>query len=487
MGQKSFLLLHILFALTLSLYTHSVLSRTLTSHSTAVLDVSASIQRTRDVFSLAPQSLNSTLFQPEATTSSSFSLSLHPRSSIHKSKDKDYRLLTLSRLERDSARVKSLTTKLELAINAVHQSDLNPVETSVELEEFETPLTSGASQGSGEYFSRVGVGRPVKPYYMVIDTGSDISWLQCQPCSDCYQQSDPVFDPSASSSYSPLSCNSKQCSSLEVSACSSGKCMYQVAYGDGSYTVGDFATETVSFGNSGSVNNVALGCGHENEGLFIGAAGLLGLGGGSLSLPSQIKASSFSYCLVDRDSPSSSTLDFNSASSGGSVTAPLLRNSRIDTFLYVGLTGLGVGGQMLSIPPSVFAVDESGRGGIIVDSGTAVTRLQTQAYDSLRDAFVKMTQNLPSTSGFALFDTCYDLSSMTRVSVPTVSFHFAGGKTLSLHPKNYLIPVDNAGKFCFAFAPTQGSLSIIGNIQQQGTRVSYDLAHSLVGFSPDTC
>ncbi|KAF8389697.1 hypothetical protein HHK36_024216 [Tetracentron sinense] len=32
-------------------------------------------------------------------------------------------------------------------------------------------------------------------------------------------------------------------------------------------------------------------------------------------------------------------------------------------------------------------MDESGSGGIIIDSGTAVTRLQTEAYNSLRDAF----------------------------------------------------------------------------------------------------
>ncbi|KAA8541184.1 hypothetical protein F0562_025209 [Nyssa sinensis] len=473
---KNNIILHVLFTFTFFLYCHSVLSRSLSSsesqdsHPTTVFDVSASIQRTLDVLSFDPQKSleESTQHQEEQSTTptSSFSLSLHPRSSLFKSQHKDYKALTLSRLERDSARVKSLTTKLEFAVNGISKSDLRPVETVVEPEDLQTPVTSGASQGSGEYFSRVGVGRPAKPFYMVLDTGSDITWLQCEPCMDCYQQSDPVFNPSASSSYSPLSCNSQQCSSLDVSACRSGRCLYQVSYGDGSYTVGDFATETVSFGNSGSVNNVAIGCGHDNEGLFVGAAGLLGLGGGSLSLPSQIKASSFSYCLVDRDSSSTSTLEFNSAPPGDSITAPLLRNSRVDTFLYVGLTGLAVGGQLLSIPPSVFEVDESGHGGIIVDSGTAVTRLQTQAYNSLREAFVQLTQNLPSTSGFALFDTCYDLSSMRTVNVPTVSFHFGGDKTLTLHPKNYLIPVDSAGKFCFAFAPTDGSLSIIGNLSK---------------------
>ena len=130
-----------------------------------------------------------------------------------------------------------------------------------------------------------------------------------------------------------------------MSSCRGGQCLYQVNYGDGSYTLGDFATESVSFGNSGSVKNVAIGCGHNNEGLFVGAAGLLGLGGGPLSLTNQLKATSFSYCLVNRNSAGSSTLDFNSVQLGGdSVTAPLLKNWKINTFYYGGLSGLSVGG-----------------------------------------------------------------------------------------------------------------------------------------------
>lgn len=488
----------IFVVLTVSLFPSFTLSRTLLSETTThtVLDVSASLQQAQAVLNFDPQTLQTsdqqqqleeevqTLTYPNA---SYFSVQLHPRGRLYKTPHKDYKTLVLSRLKRDTARVNSLTTKLQLALHGVKKSDLLPVQTELQPEDLSTPIVSGVSQGSGEYFSRIGVGKPSKPFYMVLDTGSDVNWLQCQPCSDCYQQSDPIFNPSDSTSYNPLTCASSQCSSLDVSACRSNKCLYQVSYGDGSFTVGDFVTETLSFGNSGSINTIALGCGHDNEGLFVGAAGLLGLGGGSLSLPSQTKASSFSYCLVDRDSGRSSTLEFNSAPPADSVTTSLLKNSKLDTFYYVGLAGMSVGGQAVSIPTSLFQLDASGNGGIIVDSGTAITRLQTQAYNSLRDAFVKLTQHLPSTSGVALFDTCYDLSSLRSVKVPTVSFQFSDGKSLQLPAKNYLIPVDSSGTFCFAFAPTTSSLSIVGNVQQQGTRVSFDLANSKVAFSPNKC
>lgn len=482
-----------LLSISFSFFLPTAFSRTKLTSPTATLDVSGSLQNTRGVLSFDPQSQTSFSEQEqeqrqEQTSSGSFSVRLHPRESLVRTPYREYKALVLARLGRDSARVDALASKLNLALNNVTRTDLTPLRTEIQPEDLSTPVVSGTSQGSGEYFSRIGVGTPAKQFYMVLDTGSDVNWLQCQPCTDCYQQTDPVFTPSSSSSYAALTCESPQCGSLEVSACRTGKCLYQVSYGDGSFTVGDFVTETVSFGDSGSVNDVALGCGHDNEGLFMGSAGLLGLGGGPLSLTKQIKASSFSYCLVDRDSSKSSTLDFNSAAPGAeSVFAPLVKNGKVDTFYYVGLTGMSVGGKTVSIPPSLFQMDESGDGGIIVDSGTAITRLQTQAYNSLRDAFVKLTPDLKSTSGVALFDTCYDFSSLSSVQVPTVSFQFTGGRSLALPAKNYLIPVDSAGTFCFAFAPTTSSLSIIGNVQQQGTRVTFDLANSRVGFTPNKC
>ncbi|XP_044488755.1 protein ASPARTIC PROTEASE IN GUARD CELL 1-like [Mangifera indica] len=463
------------------------------SYKTTILNVSASIQNTFNLLSLHPKTTQAFTEQEHSfgsvdSPSSKLSLQLQTRTSVWGTSQTDYKSLILARLERDSARVRSLSTRLDLAIKRVSKSDLRPLDNGLEFqpEDLEGPIVSGSSQGSGEYFSRVGIGNPPSQVYMVLDTGSDVNWLQCAPCSDCYQQADPIFEPTSSSSYSPLTCDTKQCKSLDESDCRNGTCLYEVSYGDGSYTVGDFATETITLG-SAKVNNLAIGCGHTNEGLFVGAAGLLGLGGGSLSFPSQINATSFSYCLVDRDSDAASTLEFDSPFPQNVVTASLLRNPELDTFYYLGLTGLSVGGKLLSIPESAFKIDETGNGGIIIDSGTAITRLQTDTYNSLRDAFVKGTQNLVSTSGMSLFDTCYDLSSKSSVQVPTVSFHFADGKSLRLPPKNYLIPVDSSGTFCFAFAPTTSSLSIIGNVQQQGTRVSFDLVNSLVGFSPDKC
>ena len=468
------------------------------------LDVAASLSAARAAVSADAVSLHQSAAAADVGKhsgssggkSGSLTLRLHSRDFLpgEQGRHQSYKSLVLARLRRDSARAAAVSARAALAADGVTGADLLPANATPVFEasaaEIQGPVVSGVGQGSGEYFSRVGVGSPARQLYMVLDTGSDVTWVQCQPCADCYQQSDPVFDPSLSTSYTAVSCDSQRCRDLDAAACrnSTGACLYEVAYGDGSYTVGDFATETLTLGDSTSVSNVAIGCGHDNEGLFVGAAGLLALGGGPLSFPSQISATSFSYCLVDRDSPSASTLQFGDSGAGSDVvTAPLLRSPRTNTFYYVGLSGISVGGETLSIPASAFAMDNSGAGGVIVDSGTAVTRLQSSAYSALRDAFLRGTASLPRTSGVSLFDTCYDLSDRTSVEVPAVALRFEGGGELRLPAKNYLIPLDGAGTYCLAFAATNAAVSIIGNVQQQGTRVSFDTAKGTVGFSANKC
>ncbi|KAK7258497.1 hypothetical protein RIF29_24076 [Crotalaria pallida] len=424
-----------------------------------------------------------TLSQPEPESllpdpdqpSSSSSLSLHLHHIDALSSNKTPHELFRLRLQRDAARVHSISGR----VNRTRSG-------------FSSSIISGLAQGSGEYFTRLGVGTPARYVYMVLDTGSDVVWLQCAPCRKCYSQTDRVFDPSKSRSYAGIPCGAPLCRRLDTPGCNSKKiCQYQVSYGDGSFTFGDFSTETLTFRGT-RVARVALGCGHDNEGLFVGAAGLLGLGRGRLSFPVQTGRrfnNKFSYCLVDRSASSkpSSVVFGDSAVSRTARFTPLIKNPKLDTFYYVDLLGFSVGGAPVrGISGSLFRLDQTGNGGVIIDSGTSVTRLTRPAYIALRDAFRVGASHLKRAPEFSLFDTCYDLSGQTEVKVPTVVLHFRGAD-VSLPASNYLIPVDSSGSFCFAFAGTMNGLSIIGNIQQQGFRVVYDLAGSRVGFAPRGC
>ncbi|OAY36165.1 protein ASPARTIC PROTEASE IN GUARD CELL 2 [Manihot esculenta] len=381
------------------------------------------------------------------------------------------------RLHRDMRRVASLIRRLAGTA-------------SYTVDEFGAEVVSGMDQGSGEYFVRIGVGSPPRDQYVVIDSGSDIVWVQCQPCTQCYNQTDPVFDPADSASFTGVSCSSAVCDRVDNSGCHAGRCRYEVMYGDGSYTKGTLALETLTFGRT-VVRNVAIGCGHVNRGMFVGAAGLLGLGGGSMSLVGQLggqTGGAFSYCLVSRGTDSSGALEFGrEAMPVGAAWIPLIRNPRASSFYYIGLSGLGVGGMKVAISEEIFQLNETGNGGVVMDTGTAVTRLPTVAYVAFRDAFVAQTGNLPRASGVSIFDTCYNLFGFVSVRVPTVSLYFSGGPILTLPARNFLIPVDDVGTFCFAFAASPSGLSIIGNIQQEGIQISFDGANGFVGFGPNVC
>lgn len=224
-----------LLCVSFSFFLPTAFSRTTLPSHAATLDVSGSLQNTQRVLSFDPRSQTPFSSEQEQeqrqkqTTPSSFSVRLHPRESLLRTPYGDYKALVQARFARDSARVDALAAKLTLALNNFTLTDLIPLRTELQPEDLSTPVVSGTSQGSGEYFSRIGVGTPAKQFYMVLDTGSDVNWLQCEPCTDCYQQADPVFNPSSSSSYMALTCESPQCGSLEVSACRTGKCLYQVS------------------------------------------------------------------------------------------------------------------------------------------------------------------------------------------------------------------------------------------------------------------
>ncbi|CAN1233744.1 Aspartic proteinase CDR1 [Linum perenne] len=59
------------------------------------------------------------------------------------------------------------------------------------------------------------LGTPPFPILAIADTGSDIIWTQCKPCSNCYEQNAPLFDPASSSTYQTVSCSSDTCASLD--------------------------------------------------------------------------------------------------------------------------------------------------------------------------------------------------------------------------------------------------------------------------------
>ncbi|XP_039791240.1 aspartyl protease family protein At5g10770-like [Panicum virgatum] len=341
------------------------------------------------------------------------------------------------------------------------------------------PTTLGTSLNTLEYVITVGIGSPAATQTMLIDTGSDVSWVQCKPCSQCHSQADPLFDPSSSSTYSSFSCSSATCAQLgqEGNGCSRSQCQYIITYGDGSSTTGTYSSDTLALG-SNTVRNFQFGCSQVESGFNDQTDGLMGLGGGAQSLASQTAGTfgrAFSYCLPP--TPGSSGFLTLGAGTSGFVKTPMLRSSQVPTFYGVRLQAIRVGGKQLSIPTSVFSP------GTVMDSGTVITRLPRTAYSALSSAFKAGMKQYPSAPPSGILDTCFDFSGQSSISIPTVALVFSGGAVVDLDPNGIIL------SSCLAFAGNSddSSLGIIGNVQQRTFEVLYDVGGGAVGFKAGAC
>ncbi|XP_020207000.1 aspartic proteinase nepenthesin-2 [Cajanus cajan] len=373
-------------------------------------------------------------------------------------------------------------------------------------------LESGVSLGSGEYLMDVFVGTPPKHFSLILDTGSDLNWIQCVPCIACFEQSGPYYDPKDSSSFRNISCQDPRCqlvSSPDPPKPCKGEnqsCPYFYWYGDGSNTTGDFALETFTvnlttpYGKSElkHVENVMFGCGHWNRGLFHGAAGLLGLGRGPLSFASQMQSlygHSFSYCLVDRNSNASVSSKLIFGEDKELLSHPNLnftsfaggKENPVDTFYYVEIKSVMVDDEVLKIPEETWHLSAEGAGGTIIDSGTTLTYFAEPAYEIIKEAFVKKIKGYALVEGLPPLKPCYNVSGIEKMELPDFGISFADGAVWNFPVENYFIQID-PDVVCLAILGTpRSALSIIGNYQQQNFHILYDMKKSRLGYAPMKC
>ncbi|WJX92809.1 hypothetical protein P8452_74401 [Trifolium repens] len=200
---------------------------------------------------------------------------------------------------------------------------------------------STVSSGDGDFLMTYSIGTPPFKIYGVVDTGSDIVWLQCKPCEKCYNQTTPIFDPSISSTYkNNILCLSNKCKFVGSTSCGeNNSCEYTISYNDGSISQGDLSVETLTLDSTS---------------------------GYSISFPNTPELSN-----------STSKLNFGEAVvvSGHEVmsTPMVIRDHAVSYFLT--LEAFSIGNKRVE-----FIKDSNGvvDGNIVIDSGTTLT---TQSID----------------------------------------------------------------------------------------------------------
>ncbi|KAK8941057.1 Aspartic proteinase CDR1 [Platanthera zijinensis] len=326
------------------------------------------------------------------------------------------------------------------------------------------------------------LGSPAEKIVAIADTGSDLIWIQCKPCDECYHQKAPLFDPQASSTYKVVSCNTDSCSALPQGSCgSASQCEYNYKYGDGSFVDGFLSSETISFDTTGGRRvqfpKSLFGCTHSSKGTFDeNDAGLVGLGGGQLSLIRQLGSAidnKFSYCLPSDQTNAKSSLNFGSSAVISGSNAVL------------NLEQISVAGQGAV---SVKQASPGRAGNIIIDSGTTLTLIDDDTLQSV-ESKVKSSVDLKQvTDPSGDFSLCFDVSGAGgNVKFPDITLHFSGGAPVVLHQSNAFVH-SAQNTLCLALISSgRIGINIFGNVAQQNFNIGYDLGAMTLTLAPTDC
>ncbi|XP_051131432.1 aspartic proteinase PCS1-like isoform X2 [Andrographis paniculata] len=324
------------------------------------------------------------------------------------------------------------------------------------------------------------VGSPPQNVTMVLDTGSELPWLQCNTT----RKDRPVFDPNRSLSYTPIPCTSSTCTSqtrdlsIPASCDSKNLCHAVLSYADASSSEGNLATDYFAIGGS-RFNGTIFGCmdsGFSNNlDEDSKTTGLMGMNRGSLSFVSQMGLKKFSYCI--------SGSDFSAYT--------------------VQLEGIKVSETLLQLPKSVFEPDHTGAGQTMVDSGTQFTFLLGPAYTALKNEFINQTARIlrvledPDFVFQGAFDLCFRVplnSTAFPKPLPSVSLVFNGAEiTVSGDRLLYRAPGEVRGNdsvHCFTFGNSDLlgiEAYIIGHHHQQNVWMEFDLEKSRIGVAQVRC
>ncbi|GJN01270.1 hypothetical protein PR202_ga18523 [Eleusine coracana subsp. coracana] len=400
------------------------------------------------------------------------------------------------------------------------------------------------SHSYGGYAFTAWLGTPAQQVAVLLDTGSQLTWVPCTSryqCRNCSFSSSsiPTFIPKRSSTSRLIGCHNPSCQWVHSSnkSSSNSKCgtnnnvcpPYAIVYGSGS-TAGLLIADTLRTGGSGTgaggmvmKKNLVLGCSLVS--VHQPPSGLAGFGRGAPSLPAQLGLNKFSYCLLSR------RFDDNAAVSGQLVLGdaadhhtnlqyvPLLNNkhktpaaaaSPYSVYYYLALTGITVAGKPVRLPQRAFVAGANGGGGAIIDSGTTFTYLDPTVFQPVAAAVISAVRGRYNRSreveNALGLRPCFALPrGPNKMELPELSLQFKGGAQMRLPLENYFVVAgithqdkeeeeEEEEAICLAVitdianGPVGGGPAIIlGSFQQQNYLLQYDLQHHRIGFTRQPC
>ncbi|KAH8502717.1 hypothetical protein H0E87_014138 [Populus deltoides] len=352
---------------------------------------------------------------------------------------------------------------------------------------------------TGFYNVTLNIGQPSKPYFLDVDTGSDLTWLQCDaPCVHCTKAPHPYYKPSNNL----VACKDPICQSLHTGGdqrCENpGQCDYEVEYADGGSSLGVLVKDAFNLNFTSEKRQsplLALGCGYDQlpGGTYHPIDGVLGLGRGKPSIVSQLSGlglvrNVIGHCLSGRGG---GFLFFGDDLYDSSRVAwtPMSPNAK---HYSPGFAELTFDGKTTGFKNLIVAFD----------SGASYTYLNSQAYQGLislmkRELSTKPLrealddQTLPICwKGRKPFKSVRDVKKYFKTFALSFTNDGKSKTQLEFPPEAYLI-VSSKGNACLGVLNGTevglNDLNVIGDISMQDRVVIYDNEKQLIGWAPGNC
>lgn len=354
----------------------------------------------------------------------------------------------------------------------------------------------------GYYTVTLNIGYPPKLYDLDIDSGSDLTWVQCDaPCKGCTKPHDQLYKPKNNL----VQCVDQLCAGVHLTSdhhCDSpdDQCDYEVEYADHGSSLGVLVRDSIPLQlTNGSVlhPNIAFGCGYDQK--YSGSAslpsttGVLGLGNGRTSILSQLHSLGLirnvvGHCLSGQGG---GFLFFGDdfIPSSGIVWTPMLPSSS-EKHYSLGPAELLFNGK----PTAVKGLE------LIFDSGSSYTYFNSQAYNVVLDLVINdlKGKQLKRATEDASLPICWkgaksfkSVSDVKNYFKPlALRFKKVKNSHMLIPPEGYLI-VTKHGNVCLGILDGTeiglGYLNILGDISLQDKMVIYDNERQQIGWISSNC
>ncbi|XP_052158525.1 aspartyl protease APCB1-like [Oryza glaberrima] len=360
----------------------------------------------------------------------------------------------------------------------------------------------------GQYYTAMYIGNPPRPYFLDVDTGSDLTWIQCDaPCTNCAKGPHPLYKPEKPNVVPPRDSYCQELQGNQNYGDTSKQCDYEITYADRSSSMGILARDNMQLITAdGERENLdfVFGCGYDQQGNLLSSPantdGILGLSNAAISLPTQLASQGiisnvFGHCIAaDPSNGGYMFLGDDYVPRWGMTWMPI-RNGP-ENLYSTEVQKVNYGDQQLNVRRKAGKLTQ-----VIFDSGSSYTYLPHEDYANLIASLKSLSPSLLQDESDRTLPFCmkpdFPVRSMDDVKHLFKPLSLVFKKRLFILPRTFVIPpedyliISDKNNICLGVLDGteigHDSAIVIGDVSLRGKLVVYNNDEKQIGWVQSDC